>query len=215
MLRFLTAIMLLFSVAACSEFEDLDEAPQPMGRFLLGHNVVVVEDAEKGPLSREATDEEWKASVEAAIDERFSRYDGDKYFHIAIKVDGYALALPGIPLVASPKSVLVVTVSIWDDANGVKLNEEPKAFTVFERLSGETAISSGLTQSKEQQMENLSRNMARMIHNWMLENPDWFGEATLMDPETTSAGWPRPPVEVPEEITEPVEPVAEEPIPEV
>ncbi len=215
MTRFLTALLLLLGLSACSQMSDLDEVPQPMGRFLFGHNVVVVQDAEKGPLSREASDEEWKASVEAAIDERFSRYDGDKYFHIAVKVEGYALALPGIPLVASPKSVLVVTVTIWDDELGTKLNEEPKPFTVFEQFSGETVISSGLTQSKEQQMENLSRNAAKMIHMWMLEHPEWFGDAALMDPETTSPGWARPPIEEPvveEEATS--EEVTEEEAPE-
>ena len=171
-----------------------------MGRFLLGHTVVVVSEPEKGPLSREASDEEWKASMENAIKERFGRYDGDKYFHIAVKVEGYVLAQPGIPLVASPKSVLVISVTIWDDEKQAKINEEPKVFTVFERLSGETAISSGLTQSKEQQMLNLSRNASLQIHKWMLENIEWFGDASLMDPATTSAGRPAVLVETTEVV---------------
>lgn len=192
MTRLLGAILLLLGVVACEKFEDLDQAPEPLGRFLLGHNIVVVNEPDMGPLSREASDDEWQASVESAISERFSRYDGDKYFHIAIKVEGYALAVPGIPFVASPKSVLIISVTLWDDENGVKLTEEPKLFTVFEKLSSETFVSSGLTQTKEQQMENLSRNAAKMIHDWMLRNPDWFGDPLLMDPENTSLGWARP-----------------------
>ncbi len=190
MTRLLAAVALLLGLGACSQFTDLEQVPEPMGRFLLGHTVVVVNEPEKGPLSREASDEEWKASMESAIKERFGRYDGDKYFHIAVKVEGYVLAQPGIPVVASPKSVLVISVTIWDDEKQAKINEEPKMFTVFERLSGETAISSGLTQSKEQQMLNLSRNAALQIHKWMLENAEWFGDASLMDPATTSAGRP-------------------------
>ena len=191
MTRLLVAIALLFSISACSEFKDLDEVPEPLGRFLLGHNIVVANEPEIGPLSRKVTDEAWEASVTSAIDERFSRYDGDKYFHIAVKVEGYVLALPGIPLVASPSSSLIIGVTLWDDALGAKINDEPKRFVVFERLSGETLLSSGLTQNKEQQMENLARNAAKMIHNWMLETPELFGDASLMDPATTSPGRPR------------------------
>lgn len=198
MTRILAAVALLLSVAACSEFRDLQELPEPMGRFLLGHNIVVANDPEIGPLSREATDEEWKASMGAAIDERFGRYDGDKFFHIAISVDAYALALPGIPLVASPKSALIISVTIWNDELQAKINDEPKRFTVFEQLSGETFISSGLTQTREVQMQNLSRNAAKKIHDWLLENPDWFGDASLMDPATTSAGHPATPTPEPE-----------------
>jgi len=176
MKRILALIAVAFTVTACSDFKDLEEAPVPMGHFLLGHNIVVSSEPEVGPLSRKATDEEWVASVKSAVDERFGRYDGDQYYHIAIKVEGYVLAMPGIPLVASPKSILVVGVTLWDDAKGAKINEEPKRFTVFERLSGETFISSGLTQDKETQMRNLSRNAAKMIHDWMLENKEWFGD---------------------------------------
>ena len=161
-----------------------------MGRFLLGHTVVVVNEPEKGPFSREASDEEWKAAMERAIKERFGRYDGDKYFHIAVKVEGYVLAQPGIPVVAAPKSALVISVTVWDDEKQAKLNEEPEAITVFERLSGKTAVGSGLTQSKEEQMLNLSRNAALKIQEWLLEHPEWFGDASLMDPATTSAGRP-------------------------
>lgn len=190
MTRFLTAFALLLGLAACSDFKDLEQLPPPMGRFLLGHTVVVVSNPEKGPLSRDASDEEWKASMEAALKERFGRYDGDKYFHIAVKVEGYVLAQPGIPVVAAPKSALVISVSIWDDEKQQKLNDEVEAITVFERLSGETAVSSGLTQTKEQQLQNLSRNAALKIQEWMLKHPEWFGDASLMDPATTSAGRP-------------------------
>ena len=79
-----------------------------------------------------------------------------------------------MPLVASPKSVLIIRVTLWDDQQGGKLNEEAKQFTVFETFSGETLVGSGLTQTKEQQMQNLSRNAAKMIQTWMLEHPEWF-----------------------------------------
>jgi hypothetical protein len=200
MTRLFAFVALMLSLAACDEFRDLEQPPEPMGRFLLGHNIVVSNDPQVGALSRKASDDEWIASLTEAVDERFRRYEGDQFYHIAIKVEGYVLAEPGIPLVASPKSVLLIAVTLWDDAREAKINEEPKGFTVFERLSGETFISSGLTQTKEIQMRNLSRNAAYQIHQWMLENKQWFGEAP---PEATT--------ETTDEIPETI---VEDPLPE-
>ena len=88
---------------------------------------------------------------------------------------GYALAPPGIPVVAAPKSVLAITANVWDDAAQKKLNAEGKQFTVFESLSGDTIVGSGLTRSKQEQMQALSFNAARKVEEWFLQNPEWFG----------------------------------------
>ena len=113
-----------------------------------------------------------------AIDERFGRYEGDRLYHLAISVEGYVLAVPGVPLVASPKSALIINVTAWDDAAGKKLNDKPEQVTIVESISGETMLGSGLTQSKEVQLENLSRNAAKLIQNWLVRenfNNEWFG----------------------------------------
>ena len=178
------------ALSACTTTNDLADVPEPLGRFLLGHAVTVVEEPEIGPFSREATDEAWEEAINFAMNERFGRYDGDKYFHIATKVDGYALAMVGIPLVFTPKSVLVASVTVWDDEKGMKINEEPEIFSVSEELSVEALIGTGLTKTADEQMLSLSRALAKNVHGWMLENPDWFGDASLMDPETTSPGKP-------------------------
>ena len=75
MYRILTALTLALGLSACGEFKDLQEPPEPMGDFLLGHNIVVAPDPVPGPLTRPATEEEWQESITAAIDERFGRYD--------------------------------------------------------------------------------------------------------------------------------------------
>ncbi|MGR3341941.1 MAG: hypothetical protein ACU0DI_01690 [Paracoccaceae bacterium] len=174
-------IAALFVLAACSLPADVNEPPVAMGNFLLGHNIVVVNEPEILPFSRTASDEDWKDALTAAIDRRFGNYDGEKFYHIGVKIDGYALALPGVPVVFTPVSVLVITVSLWDDAAGKKLNEEEKALTIFEGVSGETLVSSGLTQTKEQQMVTLSDNAAKAIQDWILENPDWLDLPHLPD----------------------------------
>jgi len=171
----LAALVALTVLTACAGDSDLAEPPTPMGDFRLGYNIVVARNPTLGPLSRKATEQEWQAALTKQIDRRFGRYEGDKLYHLGISVGGYVRAAPGIPVVASPKSVLIITASVWDDARGVKLNEEAERITVLESLSGETVVGSGLTQTKEQQMKNLSANAARAVQNWLLRHPDWFG----------------------------------------
>ncbi len=182
-------------LAGCA-VTDLDGTPPPMGRFLLGHNIaVVVDGAEVGPASRRMEDEAWVGALRTAVNDRFSRYDGDRYYHISVAVLGYVLAQPGIPVVAAPKSVLIADVRVFDDTQGGKpITEEPKQFTVFEEGGGDVVVGSGHTRSAEEQAASLSRNLAKQIHDWMLDNPDWFGDASEMDPATTSPGRPVQPL---------------------
>lgn len=169
------AFLGLLVLSSCGK-EDLAEKPEPLGDFALGLNIVVADNVKKVPISRDASVEEWEAAMIKAVDERFSRFDGTKLYNIGINVDGYALAPPGIPIVAAPKSILVITANVWDDAAGKKLNEEGKQLTVFEQFSGESAVlGSGLTRTREEQMESLSRNAARAVEDWLRQNPQWFG----------------------------------------
>ncbi len=112
-----------FSLVACSLPADVDAPQVDMGNFKLGHNIVVVSEPEIGPFSRTAEDEVWKEALTTAMATRFGAFDGDSFYHIGIKKDAYVLALPGVPIVFNPKSVLVVTVNVWDDLTGEKLND--------------------------------------------------------------------------------------------
>lgn len=172
--RLATLALLPLLLACGAADQDLADPVEPIGAFRLGYNIAVADNAVMAPPSRGATEEELEDGMKLAIQRRFGRYEGTQLYHIAVSIDGYSLAVPGIPLILNPKSVMVINATVWDDAAGGKINEEPRQFTVLERLSGETAISSGLTQTKEEQIANLSDNAARLIENWMRENPDWF-----------------------------------------
>ncbi len=177
MLRLFAMLAMMTIVTACTNPDDLDEAPVYLGDFNLAHNIVVAPNLTRGPVSREATEEEWVEAMTSAIDERFERYEGNRLYHLGISVEGYVLAIPGVPLVASPRSALILRVTVWDDAKQEKLNAEPHQVTVVESMSASTFLGSGLTQTKAQQMRNLSRNAAKLIQNWLVrENVDkgWF-----------------------------------------
>ncbi len=173
-IRRLKALCLVLALAACGK-SDLAEPPVPLGDFALGLNIVFADKVEMVPISRKATPEEWETVMKKAVQDRFGRYEGTKLYNIGISVDGYALAPPGIPVVAAPKSVLVITANIWDDAAQKKLNEEGRQFTVFESLSGDTVIGTGLTRTREQQMDALAYNAVKKVETWLAENPEWFG----------------------------------------
>ncbi len=162
-------------LAGCGLPAKVDEPPVDMGNFRLGFNIVVVDGPQIGPFSRKATDEEWQAALTRAIDRRFGSYQGDKYYHIGVKLDGYALARAGVPVVFTPKSFVVVTVNIWDDATQTRLNTEEKALSVFEGISGKSIIGTGLVMTRDQQMELLANNTAKAIQDWILQNPEWIG----------------------------------------
>jgi len=173
--RFLLPGLLALTLAACALPEPEDRPEVDLGDFRLGYAIVVAENAQKIPPTRAATAEEWESVLKEEISDRFGGHEGDRLYHVAVSVDGYALAVPGIPVVVSPKSAMVITVNLWDDARGAKLNAEPKQMTVLESLSANTVVGSGLTTSREDQMRNLARNAARAIEGWLVENrDDWF-----------------------------------------
>lgn len=177
-MRRLLALIGLIGLTACGGIrDDLTETPDPIGGFRLGHNIAVVSEPVQGPFSRTVTDDEWQTAMTTAVQDRLgtARFFGDKFFHVGVAVEGYVLAYPGIPLVYSPKSVLIFSVNFFEDATQTKLNDEPIQLTVFEPCCTVPFLGSGYTRNAATQMEGLSFNAARAIERTMRENADWFG----------------------------------------
>lgn len=173
--------MSLALLAACNGARDLDEAPVPLGDFKLVHNVAVAPKAVKGPLSREVSEEELTKALTDATAERFGRYDGTRNYHFGMSVEGYVLAQPGIPIVFAPKSILIVNLTVWDDAANKKLTPKPHQLTVFESLDQGPIVGSGYTKSAEEQLKNLAQNAAKQIENFLVQKNNeegWFNGGT-------------------------------------
>ena len=168
----------LLLLAACAK-PTLNDPTANLGNFQLGFAVVVADNMKKVPISRDATVEEWETALQKALDDRFKRYqNGTKLYNIGVAVDGYALAPPGIPIVASPKSILVASATVFDDASQQMLNPDGKGrqITSFERREGASGlVGSGYTRSKQQQIDELAFVMALRIEEWLADNPEWFG----------------------------------------
>lgn len=177
-MRNFLALMGLIGLTACGGIrDDLTNTPDAIGAFRLGHNIAVVNEPTQGPFSRTVTDEEWQAAMVTAVGDRLgeARFFGDKFYHVGVAVEGYVLAYPGVPLVYSPRSVLIFSVNFFEDSTQTKLNDEPIQITVFEPCCTVPFLGSGYTRNAEVQMEGLSFNAARAIERTMRQNADWFG----------------------------------------
>ncbi len=178
MIRVLSALALVATVSACATTNELLGPPADLGNFSLGHNVVVAPRAgTSSVVSREVSEEELTTALRDAIAARFERYDGSKDYHLGVSIEGYVLARAGVPVVAAPKSGMIVRVTVWDDAKGEKLNVPPEQMTVFEDLDGESFFGSGWSQTADVQLEDIARKVAKEIENFLAEQnaeKGWF-----------------------------------------
>lgn len=172
-LAVLTAVILL---SACTVANPDNEEQVPLGDFKLDLNVAVTDSAKKMGVTRDASPEEWEDALEAAIEKRFRRYEGDKLYHISYSLDGYILATKGGRLALAPRSAMSVTVHVWDSETKTQLKDRSKQMLILEQLDGETLIGSGFFNSKEQQMDNLAAQFAKAVERWLVSNGDLFGQ---------------------------------------
>lgn len=175
MIRQSLACIALLAVVACGAKEDLTQTPEPIGQFRLGHNIAIADNVAKGPFSRDFTEDQLEAEVQRAVAERLRRYDGDGLYHLGIVIGGVVLAKPGIPVVYAPRSAMIVDVTVFDNSTQKKLNEEPFRITASEGFRNAVPlVGSGYVRSPEEQLKNLSAEVARAIEDWLRENAEWF-----------------------------------------
>jgi hypothetical protein len=183
MIRILALLTGLSLLAACNTGPQ-DRTPSSLGEFKLGHNVVVADKMRQGPISRDATAEEWEETIKTAVQQRFGGFDGDQLYHFGISVEGYMLAPEGF--IYNPRSMLIINVTVWDDAAGKKLNDEVYQITVVEDSTVTTFFKgSGRERSKQEQMDGLTANALDQLGDWLEErhkNDGWFDPK----PETKS-----------------------------
>lgn len=186
-MRKIAALMLVGLLAACNGASDLADPAVPLGDFNLGHNIVVAPKVQKVPLGRELDTEVMTTMLQEAVAERFDRYDGDRLYHFGISIESYFLAPPGVPLVAAPKSAMIIRITVWDDAKNMKLTPKAHQITAIESLDQGPIVGSGYTKSAEEQFKNLSQNAVKQIEAFLLEKnaeEGWFnGGVSTREPD--------------------------------
>jgi hypothetical protein len=148
---------------------------EPLGDFRLGHNIVIADNVQEGPFSRDLVEEEIEVAMQDAIEQRLGRFDGDGLYHIGVYIGAAVLALPGVPLIYTPQSNFVMEVNVFDNSTRQRLNEEPHRIVVGEGFENTVPVlGSGLTRTRQEQIANISANAARQIEAWLRENDEWF-----------------------------------------
>ncbi|KIC21165.1 hypothetical protein [Leisingera sp. ANG-S3] len=176
MIRVLSVLASLALLAACGETQ-LNEAPEDLGAFQARVTHVYTEKALQWPLSRDAEHSEWTAPIENALKTRLRRYDGAQQYDVAVTLEGFMLAPPGVPVLFSPKSAVVVNVFVYDVAQK-KFLAKKHQMQIFESTTGESAVlGSGHARTKQEQIQGLAINIADKVEEWMAEQHEaegWF-----------------------------------------
>ncbi|GAA6162181.1 MULTISPECIES: hypothetical protein [Ruegeria] len=176
MLRILTLITGLALLGACTQTQVYEE-PESLGEFKLRVNYAFAEKAVQGPVSRDATPDEWTAAIQNAVDIRLGRYEGAQDYDIGISLEGYMLAPPGIPVIYNPRSTAIVLVNVYD-VNKKEFLAKGKQFQVLEDTTGGSALKgSGHERTKEEQMSGLALKVADRVEEWLAEEHQqngWF-----------------------------------------
>ncbi len=190
MLRILTLTTGLALMAACTQTQVYEE-PESLGEFKLRVNYAFADKAVQGPVSRDATPQEWTDAIQNAVDIRLGRYEGAQEYDIGISLEGYMLAPPGVPVIYNPKSTAIVLVNVYD-VGKEEFVAKAKKFQVLEDTTGESALAgSGHTRTKEEQMSGLALKVADRVEEWLAEEHQdngWFDKRPdLIQPLETEA----------------------------
>ena len=168
MVRILAILTLMLGLSACTDAtQDLARPVDALGDFTLGHSIVVAPNVQQLLVSRDASAEEWIETMDRALEKRFRRFSGGKYYHFGISVEAYSLPPPIVP----GKSALALRVTVWDDAANAKLNEETELIHTIQ------VFESRLNLSREEQMTKLADQAALQIEQWLreqMEKQGWF-----------------------------------------
>jgi hypothetical protein len=163
-------------LAACANRADLNQPgradrrlpPRPQHRVAPRHD-------EGTAVARAPPRRNSRRRCATEIEQRLRRYDGDGLYHIGVRIEAFVLAQPGIPIVLSPQSVLLLAVNIWDNETRERLNDEPIRSPPSRRQHRRAVHPLGPREVAREQLENLSISAAQEIEKLLRENEEtWF-----------------------------------------
>lgn len=166
----------LAALAACTQTQ-VNEAPEQLGEFSLRINHAVTDKAVQGPVSRDATPQEWESAIKKGIDLRLGRYQGTQEYDIGVYLGAYMLAPPGVPVLYNPKSIAIVEVTLYDVGKEEILARQHRIQVLEDTTSESAVVGSGNSRDKAEQMAGLALKVADEIEEWLAEEHKkngWF-----------------------------------------
>ncbi|MEM7061521.1 MAG: hypothetical protein AAF557_28425, partial [Pseudomonadota bacterium] len=176
MIRQLILCTGLALTTACTQTQVYEE-PEQLGEFKLRINHVEAHEAVQGPVSRDATSEEWTTALKGAVDTRLGRYTGSQEYDVGVSLGAYMLAPAGVPLIYNPKSVAIVDVTIYDPGLKKLLAKHHRIQVLEDTTSESVVVGSGHSRTKAEQMNGLALKVADEIEEWLAEEhkkDGWF-----------------------------------------
>lgn len=167
------AAVLTLVLAACSVPENAVQGNRDLGDFQLCGQFVTFVANDPGPLSRKATEDEWVNALNAEIARQLGPYKGGKCYTVSVAVEGYGLAQPGVPLVFSPKSGLLVRAFVFDN-DLIEAGVPSVLNKGGEQLQVALVDQGGLFNDRDAQLGALARTGVAEVVKWMERNPEWF-----------------------------------------
>lgn len=176
MTAFYRSIAFVALLAACTP-PITEKRATPIGDFQMGYNIVVGDKMIKGPVSRDADTALLASKLQSELQTRLGKYEGGKLYHVVTHVDMYVMGRAGIPFLFSPKTALVVSMTVWDDIAQSQLTPKPVQLTLLENTNSRNFLGSGLGQSVVEQIDSMAKSAAFQIENWLRqqhETQNWF-----------------------------------------
>jgi hypothetical protein len=166
----------VLTLTACTQAAPFaaSKAQTQIDDFKLGHVGIVTAHMERGVYSDEIQEEDLKSSLRSAITSRLSEYQGQSGFNIGVNVEAYALVNAAVPSVSSPKSILIMSVSFWDDSSDQKRIVAPVTVIAVDGLYGTSIIRTKPLKTKEQRVAALSAKAAFEIERYFENNTEVF-----------------------------------------
>lgn len=181
MFRLISVLAALLLAAGCTE-TLMNEEREDLGAFKLRVSYVFADNAVKGPVSRDASPQEWVSAIENAVDGRLRRYDGPQEYDLGISLEGYMLAPPGVPVLYSPKSTAIILVHVYDVGQEEFLVRKHQ-IQVLENTTGESLlVGSGHSRTKQEQIAGLALNAVDAVEEWLAEQHGENGWFDLREP---------------------------------
>lgn len=187
MIRIIALLTGMAWLAACTQ-SSVNEPPEELGAFKLRVNYTYAEKAVKGPISRNATSQEWETALKTALTNRLGRYDGPQEYDVAVTLEGYMLAPPGIPVVYSPKSTAIVNMFVYDVAQKKYLVKKHQIQVLEDTTQESLVVGSGHSRTRQEQMDGLALKVALSVEDYMAEghkDNGWFNLISDTVPDTS------------------------------
>lgn len=169
----------LFALLGMSSCGDGVLFPAPSGplhlaNIRIGHVGVVTSGMVQGAYSNAVSPEDLASHLRGAITSKLAGLDGARSYNIGVKVTSYMLANPAVPTVSSPKSALIMSVTVWDDSRGQKPVAPPATVIAVDGLYGTSVFITKQQGDKDHRLAALSAKAALEIERYLTKNIDIF-----------------------------------------